>query len=173
MGVVWSSFDGTVRWVAGSRREHREPIAMATMEVLLVEKDPLVRDQVKVGLQQFPEFHVSVGVGYAGINEMRGKPFDCVFLGVDPREKDTVKLLHHLRSFDTTTELFVLTASRNVRDMAVDKSKYNIHSFLQTPVDVREFFGVLGRFLERRTERQNSTLRKQNRQAAATANRDG
>ena len=131
------------------------------MEVLLVEKDPLVRDQVKVGLQQFPEFVVTVGVGHAGINEMRGRHFDCVFLGVDPREKDTVKLMHHLRSFDTSTELFVLTAARNVRDMAVDKTKYNIHSFLQKPVDPREFFGLLSRFLERRTERKDSSLRKQ------------
>lgn len=141
------------------------------MEVLLVEKDPLIRDQVKVGLQQFPEFHVTVGQGHAGINEMRGRHFDCVFLGVDPRQKDTVKLLQHLRSFDTTTELFVLTASRNVRDMAVDKSKYNIHSFVQTPIVVRELFGLLGRFLERRTERQNSTLRRQSRDPAPAGGR--
>jgi DNA-binding NtrC family response regulator len=133
------------------------------MEVLLVEKDPLVRDQVKVALQQFQEFHVTLGAGLAGINELRGHSFDCLFLGVDPRENDTVKLLHHLRSFDTTTELFVLTDSRNVRDMAVDKSKYNIHSFVQTPIVVRELFGTLGRFLERRTERQNTSLRKNQR----------
>lgn len=130
------------------------------MEVLLVEKDPLIRDQVKVALQQFPEFQVIVGVGHAGINELRSRAFDCVFLGVDPKQKDTVKLLHHLRSFDTTTELFVLTASRNVKDMAVDKSKYNVHTFVQTPIVVRELFALLGRFLERRTERQSSTLRK-------------
>ena len=133
------------------------------MEVLLVEKDPLVRDQVKVALQQFPEFHVTVGTGHAGINEMRGRTFDAVFLGVDPRQKDTVKLMHYLRSFDTTTELFVLTSPRNVRDMAVDKTKYNVHSFVQTPIVVRELFGLLGRFLERRAERQNSALRKQAR----------
>lgn len=138
------------------------------MEVLLVEKDPLIRDQVKVALQQFPEFHVTVGIGHAGINEIRGCQFDCVFLGVDPRQKETVKLLHHMRSFDTTTELFVLTAPRNVRDMAVDKGKYNIHSFVQTPIVVRELFGLLGRFLERRTERQNTALRKQTRSAANT-----
>jgi DNA-binding NtrC family response regulator len=137
------------------------------MEVLLIEKDPLVRDHVKVGLQQFPEFHVTVGDGYAGVNELRSKPFDCVFLGVDPKQKDTVKLLHHLRSFDRTTELVVLTAAQNVKDMAVDKSKYNIHTFLQTPIEVKEFFGFLGRFLERRTERQHSSLRKgSGRQAA-------
>ena len=143
------------------------------MEVLLVEKDPLIRDQVKVGLQQFPEFHVTVGTGHAGINELRGRAFDCVFLGVDPRQKDTVKLLHYLRSFDTTTELFVLTAPRNVRDMAVDKTKYNVHSFVQTPIVVRELFGLLGRFLERRTERQNSALRKQARGPQPTASTRG
>lgn len=141
------------------------------MEVLLVEKDPLVRDQVKVALQQFPEFHVTVGTGHAGVNEMRGRTFDAVFLGVDPRQKDTVKLMHYLRSFDTTTELFVLTSPRNVRDMAVDKTKYNVHSFVQTPVVARELFGLIGRFLERRNERQNSALRKQARgsQSAAPA----
>ncbi|MCA8975039.1 MAG: hypothetical protein KDC98_09975 [Planctomycetes bacterium] len=130
------------------------------MEVLLVEKDPLIRDQVKVGLQQFPEFEVTVGVGHAGINQMRGRNFDCVFLGVDPRQKDTVKLLHSLRQADHQVELFVMTASRNVKDMGVDKSKYDVHSFLHTPLDMREFFGLVGRFLERRTDRANSVLRK-------------
>lgn len=133
------------------------------MEVLLVEKDPLIRDQVKVGLQQFDEFHVTVGTGHAGVSEARSKVFDCVFIGADPREKDTMKLLQHLRSFDRTTELFVLTAPRNVKDMASEKSKYDIHSFVQTPVVVKEFFGLLGRFMERRTERKNSALRKNER----------
>lgn len=133
------------------------------MEVLLVEKDPLIRDQVKVGLQQFDEFHVTVGQGHAGVSEARSKVFDCVFLGADPREKDTMKLIQHLRSFDKSSELFVLTAPRNVKDMAVDRTKYNIHSFVQTPISVKEFFGLLGRFLERRTERKNSALRKQER----------
>lgn len=136
------------------------------MDVLLVEKDPLVRDQVKVGLQQCADFQVTVGIGHAGINEVRGRHFDCVFLGVDPRIKETVKLLHHLRSFDTTTELFVLTSPRSMRDMSVDKSKYNIHTFVQTPIVLKELFGLLGRFLERRTERQNSALRKPARPAA-------
>ena len=142
------------------------------MEVLLVEKDPLIRDQVKVALRQFPEFQVTVGSGHAGINELRGHRFDCLFLGVDPKQKDTVKLLHHLRSFDSTTELFVLTEARNVKDMAVDKSKYNVHSFVQTPIVVRELFGLLGRFSERRTDRQSSSPRKGSRsqQPAGRAN---
>ena len=108
------------------------------MEVLLVEKDPLIRDQIKMGLQQFPEFEVAVGTGQAGINQMRGRHFGCVFLGVDPRQKDTVKLLHNLRQIDQTAEVFVVTPAKNVRDMQVDKSKFDIHSFLQTPLDLKD-----------------------------------
>ena len=133
------------------------------MDVLLVEKDPLIRDQVKVGLQQFPDFHVTVGTGLAGINEVRGHHFDCIFIGADPQQKDTSKLLPHLRSFDTTIEVFVLTAARNVRDMAVDKSRYNIHSFVQTPIVVKELLGLVSRFVARRSEKQAAAPRKQSR----------
>lgn len=126
------------------------------MEVLLVEKDPLIRDQIKMGLQQFPDLDVTVGTGQAGINQMRGTHFECVFLGVDPRQEDTVKLLHNLRVIDQRPELFVVTAGCNVKDMTVDKSKYDIHSFLHTPLGLGEFFGLVGRFLERNAERKHS-----------------
>jgi DNA-binding NtrC family response regulator len=137
------------------------------MEILLVEKDPLVRDQVKVGLQQFSEFTVTVGDGYQGINELRQRPFDCVFLGVDAKDKENARLLQHMRSFDKTTELVVLTVGRSAKELAADKAKWNIHSFLQTPLDVKEFFGFLGRFLERRTDRENSQIRKSSKPANA------
>ena len=116
------------------------------MDVLLVEKDPLVRDLIKVGLQQFEEFQVTVGRGYAGINELRSRHFDCVFLGLDPADKHGLRLLQHLRSFDTATELYVMAPMAALR--------------------AKEFFGLVGRFLERRTDRQGSTLRKRPRAAA-------
>ena len=141
---------------------------MRVMEVLLVEKDPLVRDLVKVGLQQFEDFHVTVGVGHAGISQARAKQFDCVFLGADPREKDTMKLLKHLRSFDSTTELFVLSAPKNVKDMSAEKSQYDIHTFVQTPVAAKEFFALMSRFIERRTDRKKSAVSRQERTGAAS-----
>ena len=119
------------------------------LEILLIEKDAMVRDHVKVGLQQFPDFHVTLGTGYRGVNELRSQTFDCVFLGLDPREKESRGLLQHLRSFDKTTELVVVTGARNVKDMAADKARYDIHSFLSTPIDPRELFNFIGRFRER------------------------
>jgi DNA-binding NtrC family response regulator len=123
------------------------------MEILLVERDALVRDHIKVGLQQFPEIHVTLGSGFRGINELRSQTFDCVFLGVDPRDQESVSLLQHLRSFDKHTEVVVLTSSRYVKDMAADKARYDVHTFLQTPIHPKELFDFIGRFLERHTSR--------------------
>ena len=124
------------------------------MDILLVEKDALTRDHVKVGLQQFQDFHVLVGLGYRGINELRSQQFDCVFLGVDPRDKESMGLLQHLRTFDKTTELVVMTSPRSAKDLAAEKAKYDIHSFLQTPIHPKELFDFIGRFRERHAGRQ-------------------
>ena len=126
------------------------------MEILLVEKDALTRDHLKVGLQQFPEFQVTVGQGYRGINELRSQGFDCVFLGVDPRDPESMALLQHMRSFDNTTELVVLTSPRSVKDMAGDKAKWDIYTFLQTPIDPKELREFVGRFLERHAGRDHA-----------------
>ena len=122
------------------------------MEALLIAADPSVRDLVKVGLRQFPGVQVTVGVGHAGVSLARGKRFDCVFVGVDPREPGTVQQLEHLRSFDRDVDLFVLTEPRHVKGMAADKSKYDVHSFVATPIVVKDFFGAVGRYLERRAD---------------------
>ena len=119
------------------------------MDILLVEKDALTRDHVKVGLQQFPDFTVTMGLGYRGVNELRGQHFDCVFLGVDARDPESVGLLQHLRTFNQTVELFVMTSSRHAKDLSSQKAKYDIHSFLTTPIDPKEFFDFIGRFRER------------------------
>ena len=122
------------------------------MEILLVEKDNLVRDQVKVGLQQFPEFTVTCGEGYAAINEVRQRHFDCIFIGVDPRNADGMRLLKHLRGFDRTTEVVAITASKNLKDLANEKSRLNIAATVATPVVANEFFRLVGRLRARRLE---------------------
>jgi len=108
-----------------------------------------VRDHVKVGLQQFPDFHVTVGVGYQGINELRSQDFDCVFLGVDWRDQESMRLLKHLRSVNKEVELVVMTPPRNAKDMAKAKAQNDIHSLLSTPIDPKELFDFVGRFLAR------------------------
>jgi len=122
------------------------------MDILLIERDQLIRDLVKVGLQQFPEFTVMCGEGYAGVNELRQRSFDCVFLGVDSLQGEGMKLLRHLRQFDRTTELVVMTSHRMAKDLAGEKSKLNIAAMLNTPIEATEFFRLVGRIRARRAE---------------------
>ncbi len=122
------------------------------MDILLVVRDNLVRDQIKVGLQQFPEFNITVGEGYASINEVRQHQYDCVFLAIDPRNRDGLRLLEHLRTFDKHTDVVVVTEERQARDLAGEKSRLNIGSFLHTPLDVTDFFRLVSRLHSRRKE---------------------
>lgn len=136
------------------------------MDILLVESDHYVRDQVKVGLQQFQEFSVTWGEGYAGLNELRQRRFDCVFLGVDPNGQDGILLLDHMRGFDRTTELVVMTSARQAKSMAGIKARYGIMGFIHTPIVVDEFFRFLGRFRERRLDRSSASGRLSGTQSA-------
>lgn len=130
------------------------------MEILLIEKDPLVRDQLKVGLQQFPGIKVTTGVGYRGVNELRSRSFACVFLTVDPTDKESLGMLAHLRSFDQTTELVALVPSQEPKALANEKAKHNIHSLLRTPLDPKDLFSFLGRFKERHESRDSAPPRR-------------
>ena len=119
------------------------------MEILLVEGDRLIRDQVKVGLQQIPEFTVTCGEGYGGLNELRQRDYAVVFLGAPASVQDAKRLLEHMRSIDTKTDLVVLASDQMARDLQADKARYDIWSFLPTAVSVGEFFRLIARLRER------------------------
>jgi len=120
------------------------------MNILLVESDHLIRDQVKVGLQQFPGYQVTCGEGYSAINELRQKTYDCVFLGVPSQGDEGRRLLDHLRSFDRSTEVVVISSGRAAKDLGSEKNRLGISGFVHAPVDPQEFFRFCGRFRERR-----------------------
>lgn len=119
------------------------------MDVLLVMRNRLHRDQIKVGLQQFPEFAVTWGEGYAAINEVRQRHYDCIFIGIEFPDQEGFKLLQHLRSFNRSTKVVVVTGERHARDLAAEKSRLNIAAFLHVPIDAREFFRLVGRLRAR------------------------
>lgn len=130
------------------------------MNFLLIESDPLVRDHVKVGLHQFPDFNVTVGAGFGGINELHGHEFDCVLVGVDGCDQESMRLLQHLRSLDKSVELVVLTQSRNVKGMMRDKARYDIHSVLSKPIDPKDLFDFVGRFQDRHSGARSGSARR-------------
>jgi len=119
------------------------------MDILLVESDHLIRDQVKVGLQQFEEFQVTWGESYAGVNLLRMKNYSYVLLGVHNPDHDGLRLLRHLRSFDQKTGVIVITGQKVARELAKEKNRMGIYAFLTTPIDVTDFFRLISRLKAR------------------------
>ncbi len=122
------------------------------MDILLVESDHLIRDQIKVGLQQFSEFSVTWGESYPGINLVRMNTFNYVFVGIHTQDHDGLRLLRHMRSFDKRTDVIVVTSQRAARDLAKEKNRLGIYAFLTTPIDVTDFFRLVSRLRERTTK---------------------
>ena len=119
------------------------------MEILLIESDHLIRDQIKVGLQQFPEFTITCGEGYGGINLLRQRRYDLAFLGVRANSTEARRTIEYLRSFEQSVDVVVVTAQKTARELQSEKSRLNIWSFLSTPVQVTEFFRLVARIRER------------------------
>ena len=132
-------------------RRCRDRADISDMEALLVTADPLVRDLVKVALQQFPGIQVTVGRGHAGVDIARSKRFDCVFVGDVPGTAGVVKLMRHLRSFEREAAMIVIAGEAEARELTAEKSTYDVHSFLATPLVLKELFGAVARLVERRS----------------------
>jgi DNA-binding NtrC family response regulator len=122
------------------------------MDILLITSDHLLRDQIKVGLQQFPEFRVTCGESFQGINMLHLNDFDYVFLELGRSSQDCLTLLDHMRTFDQTTEVVAVAETRTVRDLSREKQKWGISAFLTTPIDVTDFFRLVARLRSRREE---------------------
>ncbi|MBK8975413.1 MAG: response regulator transcription factor [Planctomycetes bacterium] len=119
------------------------------MDILLVESDRLVRDQIKVGLHQFPEFQVTTGEGYGGLNKLRQQRYDLVFVGVRADSAEARRTIEYLRSFDQSIDLVVVAPHRTARDLVGEKSRLDIWSFLSTPIQDLDFFRLVARIRDR------------------------
>jgi len=124
------------------------------MDILLITSDRLLRDQIKVGLQQFPEFRVVCGESFAGVNMSRSAEFDYVFMELGETPQDALTLLKHLRSFDQEMNVVALADRRAIKDLGREKQRLGISSFLRRPLDLREFFKCVARIRARHDDRQ-------------------
>ena len=127
--------------------------------MLLVVEDPLLRDLVKVGLEQFDGVRVTAGRGLAGVALARCRSYDCVFVGVEAAAQRGAELLKHLRAFEQEAALFLLADSRVAKELGRERSKYDVHAVVGTPLRANDLFSSFARFLERRSSSRERAAR--------------
>lgn len=120
------------------------------MEVYVIERNKLVRDRVIVGLNQFPEFSVTTGVGYAAVEEIRQRDYQVAFVGVpEVGNSEGMQLLEHLRDIGKPIDIVAMSNAGCVRELSKQKAKFNITAILSAPIDPTEFFRLIARMRER------------------------
>ena len=127
------------------------------MNILVLERNKPIRDQVVVGLQNFPEFAVEVSEGFSGLNRTHQKEFHAVFIGCGDDEPEGLQLVERFRSVDERTELVVIADAKRAKVLTSQRSRFNICSVLQEPLDPEDFFRVVARL--RRNEQATPSAR--------------
>jgi len=121
------------------------------MNILLLEKDKIVRDQILVGLQNFHEFAVDAAEGFPGLNRTRQKDYACLFIGCNPDDGEGLELLERFREWDRDTDVVLVTSYKKTKLLMSQRSRYNLFSILHVPIDPRDFFRLVGRIRKRNT----------------------
>jgi DNA-binding NtrC family response regulator len=123
----------------------RWPSKEQPVNILVLIRTKPIRDQVVVGLQNFSEFSVEVGEGFSGLNRTHQKQFDAVFIGCSDGESEGLQMIERFRSYDEKTELVAVSDVKQAKLLTSQRSRFNITSILQVPVDPEDFFRVVAR----------------------------
>lgn len=115
------------------------------MNILVLVRNKPIRDQVVVGLQNFPEFAVEIAEGFSGLNRTHQKSFDAIVIGCGEHDTEGLQLLERLRSYDEKTEVVVIADFKKAKVLTSQRSRLNICSILQEPLDPEDFFRVVAR----------------------------
>lgn len=119
------------------------------MDVLVIESDKRIRDQIVVGLQNFPEFAVDTGEGFGGLNLTRGKSYDFVFIGTNCSDDQGMQLVESLRQQDNDTDLILVTSSKKVKAHQQLRARYDVLALLYAPIEPQDFFRMVARLRRR------------------------
>lgn len=115
------------------------------MRLLLVIGDPVLRDQVRVGLQAFGDIEVEEADGLLAPDKLRRLELDALLVGIDPATPENEALLEQLRAEQRATEIVVFGHEAIADRLKEDKLRGRIFSFFTSPLDPIEFFRTINR----------------------------
>ena len=141
------------------------------MNILVLVRNKPIRDQIVVGLQNFPEFAVEIAEGFSGLNRTHQKDFDTVIIGCTEEEPEGLQLVERFRGYDEKTELVVVAEAKRAKVLVSQRSRFDITSVLQEPLDPEDFFRVVAQAPPQRrgASRSQLTRRKARRGEASFA----
>ena len=118
--------------------------------VLVVDDDKVLQDSVRQALE-YHHFVVDVADnGKEALNKVTSTKYDLVVMDVNMPEMDGIEALGHIKKYDPTVIVLILTAYSNVGD-AVKVVKEGAYNYLEKPITSENLVALIKRALKARS----------------------
>jgi two-component system response regulator TctD len=114
-----------------------------SVKVLLIEEEDLVGTMVRMNLED-----AGFQVTWKKSVDDAGETFDVIFLDLDFRNTDGIRVLRKLRQRGTETPVLAVTASEDTQTK-VDALEQGADAFLQKPFEVPEMIARINALIRR------------------------
>ena len=119
-------------------------------KVLVVDDDKVLQDSVRQALE-FHHFYVDVADnGKEALNKVTASSYDLVVMDVNMPEMDGIEALEHIKKYDPSIIVLILTAYSNVGD-AVKVVKNGAFNYLEKPIESENLVALIKRALKARS----------------------
>lgn len=115
------------------------------MESLVLIEDPAVRDVVVTGLRNVSGILADSPAGFPDVDRARRRRYHAIFIDHNPNRGGSANRLARLSELAPGAEIVVVAGDRAVRALQSERSPSKISTFLELPLDVREFFRLVMR----------------------------
>ncbi|MDC1175019.1 sigma-54 dependent transcriptional regulator [Bacteriovoracaceae bacterium] len=118
--------------------------------VLVVDDDKVLQDSIRQALE-FHHFYVDVADnGKEALNAVTSEKYDLVVMDVNMPEMDGIEALTHIKKYDASIIVLILTAYSNVSD-AVKVVKEGAYNYLEKPISSDNLVALIKRALKARS----------------------
>lgn len=119
-------------------------------KVLVVDDDKVLQESVKKALEYHHFFVDTANNGKEALNAITSNKYDLVVMDVNMPEMDGIEALGHIKQYDPSIIVIILTAYSNVGD-AVKVVKEGAYNYLEKPISSDNLVALIKRALRARS----------------------
>jgi hypothetical protein len=120
------------------------------MRVQVVVSNPVLSDQIQVGLAAFGDIRVDQESGMLALEKLRRQESDALIVALDPNAPDQEQLLEKARTDVTALDIVVIGHEAITAKLREDKVRGRIFAVLKQPLEPVEFFRAINRLRQKR-----------------------
>lgn len=115
------------------------------MKALVVVDDPVLKDQIQVGLEEFGDIEAEFETGIMVLDRVRRTDYGFLFLVLDQYSRAESEFLDKLEEADPDLDILLMASDVAIRHVKEERSRSQILGFLHRPLRAVEFFRGVSR----------------------------